>query len=136
MKRQARLLRAVLLTTLFAGVTTVFLPSVAARKRAPEQAGQAADEKTRVYVTDSQSWESIGGWGISGQRTRMGAGALVEGDTQLEALDLRLPKLSSRSTSVARKSRLQITSKRPTSPSSLTMKVGKDIYSIATKSPV
>ena len=32
---------------------TVFLLPVVAQKQAPEQAGQAAQEKTRVYVTDS-----------------------------------------------------------------------------------
>jgi hypothetical protein len=46
---------------------------VAAQRHAPEQAGQAAQEKTRVYVTDSQSWESIGGWGLSGQRNADGS---------------------------------------------------------------
>jgi hypothetical protein len=79
MKRLARLLTPVLLTTLFTGVTTVFLLPVAAQKRAPEQAGQAAQEKTRVYVTDSQSWESIGGWGLSGQRNADGSGSVGGG---------------------------------------------------------
>jgi hypothetical protein len=79
MKRQARLPRAALLTTLFTGVTTVFLLPVVAQKRAPEQAGHARDEKNRVYVTDSQSWESIGGWGLSGQRIADRSGSVGGG---------------------------------------------------------
>jgi hypothetical protein len=73
MKRLSGLLTPVLLTTLFTCVTTVHLLPVAAQKQAPEQAGQAAQQKMSVYVTDSQSWESIGGWGLSGQRNADGS---------------------------------------------------------------
>jgi PEGA domain len=36
-------------------------------------------QKVRVYVTDSQSWEMIGGWGLSGTRNANGSGSISGG---------------------------------------------------------
>jgi hypothetical protein len=33
-------------------------------------------QKVRVYVTDSQSWEMIGGWGMAGSRNANGSGSI------------------------------------------------------------
>ena len=134
MKRQARLPRAALLTTLFTGVTTVFLLPVVAQKRAPEQAGHARDEKNRVYVTDSQSWESIGGWGLSGQRIAdrsgsVGGGGYTAGGARpqtaeiIKSFNRRCPQVTI--TNNVQKADFAVL---------LDHEGGKDIYSIATKS--
>jgi hypothetical protein len=45
----------------------------------PAQATQAApnDGKIRIYVSDSQSWEMVGGWGAGGHQNSDGSGSFA-----------------------------------------------------------
>ncbi len=36
-------------------------------------------DKPRIYITDSQSWETRGGWGVSGTRNADGSGSVAGG---------------------------------------------------------
>ncbi len=43
------------------------------------QKEDTASQKLRVYVTDSQSWEMRGGWGVSGNQNANGSGSIAGG---------------------------------------------------------
>jgi len=54
------------------------LPSIG-RAQTQATATTPTLDKPRVYITDSQSWETRGGWGVSGTRNADGSGSIAGG---------------------------------------------------------
>jgi len=60
----------------FAAWVGLFVLATTAPNSLKSARAQDAPQRVRVYVTDSQSWEIIGGWGMSGNRNANGSGSI------------------------------------------------------------